>query len=64
MASINTASEVSDCMFINNGLLFFIFNKIDCMNQEDLLSLCMDFYSEEEASEAVLLAFEKYGCPE
>ncbi|XP_068220469.1 uncharacterized protein [Palaemon carinicauda] len=34
------------------------------MNQEDLLSLCMDFYSEEEALEAVLLAFEKYGCPE
>ena len=27
--------------YIDNGLLFFLFNKVDCMNQEDLLSECV-----------------------
>ena len=34
------------------------------MNQDDISNVCLDFYNEEEVSEAVVLAFEKYGCQE
>ena len=57
-------SETTRTEYIDNGLLFFLFNKVDCMNQEDLLCICSDFYSEEEIELAVSLLFCKYGCPE
>ena len=56
--------ETTRTEYIDNGLLFFLFNKVDCMNQEDLLCICSDFYSEEEIELAVSLLFCKYGCPE
>ena len=43
--------------YIDNGLLFFLFNKVDCMNQEDLLCVCSDFYSDEEIELAVTILF-------
>ena len=60
----NDNGEKTRQEYVDNGLLFFLFNKIDCMNQEDLLNVCVDFYSDEEVELAVTLMFCKYGCPE
>lgn len=64
MADDMSDSEMNSCEFVNNGLLFFIFNKVDCMNHDDLVSVCMDFYKESEVALAVSLMFSKYQCPE
>ena len=58
------ASRDNPKEFIDNGLLFFLFNKVDYMNQDDLLNVCMDFYEEDAVSEACATLFLKYECDE
>ena len=38
--------------FVENSVLFFLFDKVDVMNHDDLVSLSASFYSETEIKEA------------
>ena len=37
--------------FVENSVLFFLFDKVDVMNHDDLVSLSASFYSETEIKE-------------
>ena len=50
--------------YVDNGLLFFIYNKVNCMAQDDILQLCKDFYNKDDIEEAKSIMYNKYGCPE
>ena len=50
--------------YVENGILFFIFNKVNFMSQEDILAICKDFYSEDDVTKAKEVMYSKYKCPE
>lgn len=51
---------LSKYKYIDNALLFFLFNKVDCMRETDLLYLCKDFYKTDEIDLAKSIVFELY----
>ena len=46
--------------YIDNPLLFFIYNKVDCMKEPDIISLCKNIYDDLEVQIAKNLAFKLY----
>lgn len=44
--------------YVDNPLIFFVFNKVDCMREEDIITICTDFYDELEISDAKKFIFE------
>ena len=36
--------------YVENGLLFFVHNKVNIMVRDDVIELCKDFYQEAEIS--------------
>ena len=47
-------------VYIENPTAFFIYNKVDCMRETDIINICKDFYNEEEIIEAKRLVFDEY----
>ena len=47
---------VSD--YVDDPLAFFIYNKVDCMRDCDIIQICKDFYEETEVIESKNLIFE------
>ena len=54
MANENTIS------YIDDPVAFYLYNKIDCMRETDLISICKNFYTESEVSTAKDLIYETY----
>ena len=52
-------SEV-ELNYIENALLFFIFNKVDSMRETDLITICKDFYDNDEIDDAKSIVFQVY----
>ena len=50
--------------YVDNGILFFVYNKVNFMSHEDILAICKDFYSEDDVTKAKSLMYAKYKCPE
>ena len=50
--------------YVDNGLLFFVFNKVNFMSHDDILAICKDFYGESDVAEAKSLMYNKFKCPE
>lgn len=47
--------------YVEDAVIFFIFNKVDCMRETDLINICKEFYEINEIEEAKNLIFEIYG---
>ena len=43
---------MSSSEYVENSVLFFLYDKVDVINQEDLICICASFYSDEEVREA------------
>lgn len=50
--------------YVDNGILFFIYNKVNFMSHEDILAICKDFYTEEDVVRAKEVMYTKYKCPD
>ena len=46
--------------YVDNGLLFFISNKMNFMSHDDIICICKDFYDEDDIHESKMLMYEKY----
>ena len=46
--------------YVDNGILFFISNKMNFMTHDDIVYICKDFYSESDIHEAKKLMYEKF----
>ena len=50
--------------YIENGILFFISNKMNFMVHEDIVDICKSFYDENDIATAKTLMYDKYNCAE
>ena len=50
--------------YIDNAVLFFIFNKIDSINESDLITICKEFYNSDEIDLAKSITFDVYNKSE
>ena len=50
--------------YVDNGVLFFIFNKINFMPHDNIIDICKDFYTEADIEEAKDIMYTKFNCPE
>lgn len=50
--------------YVDNGILFFMTNKMNFMIHDDIIDICKSFYNENEIEEAKTLMYEKYDCVE
>lgn len=66
MTSDNQTGLVSHTVseYVDNGLLFFIVNKINFMTHDDIIDICKSFYNEADIEEAKSVMYAKYNCPE
>ena len=46
--------------YIDNPVAFYIYNKVDCMRETDLISICKNFYDEDEISCAKDIVYKTY----
>ena len=46
--------------YVDNGLLFFISNKMNFMSHDDIICICKDFYDDDDIHESKMLMYEKY----
>ena len=46
--------------YIDNPIAFFIYNKVDCMRETDLIPICKNLYDDSEESSAKDLIFKSY----
>ena len=60
----NNIEDYSKMKYIDNSILFFIYDKVDCMRDGDISMICKDFYTEDEIVDAKKIVFKVYSCEE
>lgn len=58
-----TASSAGERKYVENGLLFFLNNKVNFMVHDDIIMLCNDFYGDEEVVEAKKIMYDEFKRP-
>ena len=73
MAGVNSPNVVNEVEsndppshleYVENGLLFFISNKMNFMTHDDMVYICKDFYNEADIHDAKKLMYEKFEKPD